>query len=136
MIGKNGEYMTTLPRRIVWKSYLAALVVSVLFALLGVGRVAYGKSDDKLTQDDVRHLLNRTGFAASMADINALAGLSRRQAADKLLAATREVAITPPPAWVTTPITPATRLRDMTPEERQAELRLNNERAIELREWW
>lgn len=133
---KGAEYMTTLAGRIVWKSYLAALVVSLLFALLGVGRVAYGKSDDKLTQDDVRHLLNRTGFAASMAEINALAGLSRRQAAERLLAATREVAITPPPAWVTTPITPATRLRDMTPEERQAELRLNNERAIELREWW
>ncbi|MBC7622938.1 MAG: DUF1800 domain-containing protein [Aeromicrobium sp.] len=108
----------------------------MICGVVGVAGVAHAKPDDKLTQHDARHLLNRTGFAAAMTDIDAMMGLSRKQAADQLLAGTRDVAMTPPPVWVTIPITPASKLRDMTPEERQAEQRLNNERAIDLREWW
>jgi uncharacterized protein (DUF1800 family) len=132
----NGENMTPLSKKAVWQRFVAVLIAAFVCGLTGLGGAVQAKPDDKLTQDDARHLLNRTGFAAELADINAITGLSRTQAVGQILAATRDVAITPPPTWVTTPITPATKLRDMTPEERQAELRLNNERAIDLREWW
>jgi uncharacterized protein (DUF1800 family) len=109
---------------------------AVLLLAMAFVTAAFAKADDTLTQSDARHLLNRTGFAASLTEINAYTGLSRQQAAERLLSETRDVATTPPPAWVSTPIVPASKIRDMTPEERQAELRLNNEHALELREWW
>src|SRR5271170_591161 len=52
-----------------------------------------------LSYDDARHLLNRTGFGATDAEIRRFAGMSREDAARKLLATTRTVAFTPPPAW-------------------------------------
>ncbi len=109
----------------------AALIAATFFATF-----AQAAADDKLTREDARHFLNRTGFAASVADIDAYAGLTRAQAAEKMVAAARDVAVTPPPSWVKEPIVPASKIRDMTQEERQAELRMNNERALELREWW
>jgi uncharacterized protein (DUF1800 family) len=91
--------MPPLLRRILWqKSFWLSSRRQCFVGWSALAQWHTPNQSDKLTQDDVRHLLNRTGFAASMAEINALAGLSRRQAADKLLAATREVAITPPPA--------------------------------------
>ena len=109
-------------------------VAVVLLAMASIGVQA--APTDRLTQDDARHLLNRTGFAASAADAAAFSGLTRAQAAEKLLADARDVALTPPPAWVNTPIIPASKFRDMTREEREAEQRLNAERAFDLREWW
>ena len=94
--------------------------------------------DAALGADGARHLLGRTGFAASNSDIRAFATLSRAEAADRLvkLAAESTIAITSPPAWVNDkPIAPATR-QAMSQEERQAEQRRNNEHALELREWW
>jgi len=52
-----------------------------------------------LGYDDARHLLNRVGFGATQADVERFAGLTRDQAARKLLADTRTTAVTPPPAW-------------------------------------
>lgn len=83
-----------------------------------------------------RHLLNRTGFAATDGEIRTFAALSRAEAADRLLEAIRLEAAQKPPAWVNeAPIAPA-RLQAMTQEERMAELRRNVEHAFELREWW
>ncbi len=90
----------------------------------------------EIGQEGARHLLNRTGFAASAAQIDQYSRLSREEAADRLLRATRKEAVTPPPAWVEEAITPPYKLRDLTPEERMKENRLNVERGIELREWW
>jgi uncharacterized protein (DUF1800 family) len=56
-----------------------------------------------LSYDDARHLLNRTGFGASDAEIRRFAGMSRDEAARTLLAETRTTAITPPPAWTSDP---------------------------------
>ncbi len=86
--------------------------------------------------DHARHLLNRTGFAASVADIAAFAKLDRAAAADRLLNSAQRVALQSPPPWVDEPPIPPARLRDMTQEERMAEQRKNVERAFELREWW
>ena len=106
--------------------------------------VAIGFTTAALAQDVVigldgaRHLLGRTGFAASKDDISAFAQLSRNEAAAKLVnaAVASTVAITPPPAWVNDmPVAPA-KLQAMTQEERQVEQRRNGEHALELREWW
>ena len=60
--------------------------------------------------DAARHLLNRTGFAANDGEIRTFAALSRAQAADRLLEATRLEAAQKPPAWVNeAPIAPARR---------------------------
>jgi len=119
-------------------TYLKAKNFPLMAALLATA-VSIGvqaKPADKLNQDDARHLLNRTGFAASAADAQSFTGLSRQQAAERLLADARDVAVTQAPAWVATPIVPASKYRDMTREEREAENRLNIERAFDLREWW
>ncbi len=89
-----------------------------------------------LGSDNARHLLNRTGFSATSAEIDTFAKLTRADAADQLLRGFQPTALRAPPAWVNdAPIAPV-KLRDMTQEQRQAEQRKNVERAFELREWW
>jgi uncharacterized protein (DUF1800 family) len=114
---------------IVLRGMLTALIVACAFT-------ADAKPSDKLSHDDARHLLNRAGFAASAAEVSAYTGLSRAKAAEQLVGTAREVAVTAPPAWVKEPILPASKYRDLTPEEREAERKLNVERALNLREWW
>ena len=104
-----------------------------MFGLLA-GTAAFGQSAMGAT--DARHLLNRTGFGASVVEIEATAKLSHAEAAKKLVGEALERATLAPPDWTTEPMTPASKLRDMTPEQRQAELRLNNQRTMDLRDWW
>src|SRR5215470_9658281 len=52
-----------------------------------------------LSYDDARHLLNRTGFGATDAEIRRFAGMTRAEAARTLLAETRTTAVTAPPAF-------------------------------------
>ena len=96
----------------------------------------YAQTPATLGADGARHLLNRTGFAASEAEIKAFAALTRADATDKLLKAVPQQATLSPPTWVDEPPLPPVRLRDMSQEQRQAEQRKNVERAFELREWW
>ncbi|MEI6737945.1 MAG: DUF1800 domain-containing protein [Pseudomonadota bacterium] len=96
----------------------------------------FAKPSEKLTADDARHLLNRTGFAASLSEVESFTGMTRQGAAEKLIHAARDVASTPAPKWTNAPIIPASKFRDMSREERETELKLNAERAFDLREWW
>src|SRR5271169_3604370 len=91
-----------------------------------------------LSYDDARHLLNRTGFGATDAEIRRFTGMSREDAARKLLAATRTSASTPPPAWAAVP----TALRyprggegasDMARKQFQQE---QIREGLQLRGWW
>src|SRR5437868_318092 len=50
--------------------------------------------------DDARHLLSRTSFGATPAEIQALASLDYATAVDRLLAKTHPQALTAGPAWV------------------------------------
>jgi uncharacterized protein (DUF1800 family) len=118
-----------------WTLLLIATSAISLASLLA-SSVANAKPTDKLNADDARHLLNRAGFAASQQEINTFAGLTRSEAAQKLVQGAREVAMTPPPTWINEPIIPASKYRDMTREEREAEQKLNNQRAFDLRDWW
>ncbi|MEO8738868.1 MAG: DUF1800 domain-containing protein [Casimicrobiaceae bacterium] len=91
-----------------------------------------------LAYDDARHLLNRAGFGASQAEVERFAGLTRDQAARKLLADTRTVALTPPPAWTaeTGPLRyPRAGVQATDAEKklfRQQQLR----EGLQLRAWW
>ena len=86
---------------------------------------------------DARHLLSRTGFGPTAADVRTFASLSRDEGVDRVLAATRTrvTAVTPPPAWTaeTGPLRPAAAA---APEERRDFARRQALRVAELRAWW
>jgi uncharacterized protein (DUF1800 family) len=86
--------------------------------------------------DAARHLLNRTSFAASPAEIDAFSRLDREQAADRLLASTERQAATPPPAWATAPFESLRRFRNMSPEERKLARQEIFRQSFELQSWW
>jgi len=76
--------------------------IALTFALFLLAAVAPAGAAI-LTYDDARHLLNRTGFGATDAEIRRFTGMSREEAARTLLAETRTTAITPAPAWTSRP---------------------------------
>ncbi len=136
----NGQQMNTdnnsklSPQWLRSFAFAFTLAYGLAIALLSFGVDA--KPSEKLTADDARHLLNRTGFAARQQEVDSYTGMTRQQAAEKIVGATRDVATTSPPKWINEPIVPASKLRDMSPEDREAERKLNVERAFDLREWW
>jgi uncharacterized protein (DUF1800 family) len=90
-----------------------------------------------LNYDDARHLLNRTGFGATNAEIRRMVGITREEAARTLLAATRTTAVTAPPAW-TNDAGPLRYPRgenasDMEKKQFQQEQIRD---GLELRGWW
>ena len=86
--------------------------------------------------DDARHLLSRTGLGASPREIVEFSQLSRAQGVERLLAATRREARTPPPVWVSEAITPRRVVRELSPDERRAFEQQARQRMLELRAWW
>jgi uncharacterized protein (DUF1800 family) len=86
--------------------------------------------------DGARHLLNRTGFGATDAEVLEFAALDRAQAVERLLAGSRREASIAPPAFVNAPFEPYYRLREMSAEERMAAQRKLVEQGFELRAWW
>jgi uncharacterized protein (DUF1800 family) len=105
-----------------------AFLLSLLLAAASVSAATLGV-------DDARHLLSRTGFGASPAEIDAYAKLTREQAADRLFAAVGKTAVTPPPAWTSEPFE-RRGYRGMSAEERKLALRAMNQKAFELQTWW
>jgi len=85
---------------------------------------------------DVRHLLTRTGFAPSPAEVAPWVGMSAQAAVDKLLAdARRDQPLHPAPAFTRDPIqTPYGKLPD--DEARKAAQRQARAETIELAAWW
>jgi uncharacterized protein (DUF1800 family) len=96
---------------------------------------AVSAANGPLGFDDARHLLNRTGFSATPAEIDAYAGLTREQAAERLLAGAGRPAATPPPAWAAGFESPR-RFRGMSAEERKLAVREIFQKAFELQSWW
>ncbi|HEX4781930.1 MAG TPA: DUF1800 domain-containing protein [Usitatibacter sp.] len=86
--------------------------------------------------DGARHLLARTGFGATEADIWALAPLERNAAVERLLAGARTVASVKPPAFVDEPFTPFYKVRALSADERKDYQRRRVEEGFELRAWW
>ena len=86
--------------------------------------------------DAARHLLNRTGFAASETEVESFAGLSREEAARRLLNGTLTRAVTQPPDLVDEPIIPPPTIKAMSDEDRKAVRRDTIAKGLELRAWW
>jgi len=89
-----------------------------------------------LTSADARFLLDRTGFAPDPRETAQYVGLTRAQAVDRLLATTREVAVTPLPAWFDEPLPTPQERKAWTPEDRKAAQMTRNERYRQARAWW
>ncbi len=87
-----------------------------------------------LNAADARHLLARSGFAATPGGIQALAPMSREDAVAQLLATLRREAVTPAPAWAAewTPARPA----GLSEAERLALRDTRREEARDLKAWW
>lgn len=90
--------------------------------------------EQRLDRDDARYFLTRVGFSPSEAELDAYAGLTRREAVDRVLAQTGTVATQPPPAWVNEPIIPYNKLPDE--DARKAARQKNAAHELELRAWW
>jgi uncharacterized protein (DUF1800 family) len=85
--------------------------------------------------DDARHLLVRTTYSASSAEIDSYARLTRAQAVERLLAGTRKHPQTQLSAeldqW-----TPRSQIRALPEQERRAWLRQTIQKGQDLRGWW
>ena len=109
-----------------------------IIALLSAAFIALpAVASAPLNYDDARHLLNRTGFGATDAEIRRMVGMTREEAARTLLAATRTTAVTAPPAW-TNDAGPLRYPRgenasDMEKKQFQQEQIRD---GLELRGWW
>ena len=87
--------------------------------------------------DDARHLLARTGFGPTDAEVRDYAGLTREQAVTRLLRDARTAPVTPAPAWVAETVPLRYPAADTaTFEERRAFRQQQTRLGIELRAWW
>jgi uncharacterized protein (DUF1800 family) len=105
-------------------------------ALLPAALTTLAHAGSPIGDDGARHLLARTGFSPTAAEIAAYAPLDRREAVARLLATARTTAVTTPPAALTdaAPIRPP---RDgATAEERKAFVQEQIRAGIALRAWW
>jgi uncharacterized protein (DUF1800 family) len=107
--------------------FLAAAVITLVSAAAQAAGIGY---------DGARHLLNRTGFGATDAEIREYAALDRGAAVARLLEGARREATVKPPAFVDAAFTPYYKLREMSVEERMAAQRQLVEQGFELRAWW
>jgi uncharacterized protein (DUF1800 family) len=89
----------------------------------------------RLEYPDARHLLNRTGFGATDAEIRGYVGLTREQAVDRMLGKARSEAATPPPASLGEFVSPRG-LKDLDDDARKEFVRRQFRISVELRNWW
>jgi uncharacterized protein (DUF1800 family) len=97
---------------------------------------ATAAEQDILDIDDARFFLTRVGFAPDSGEVAQYVGLTREQAVDKVLAATRTEAVTPLPAWVLESIPTREIRKTWTDDQRRDEQRLRGQRYELLRAWW
>ena len=107
-----------------------------IFAVLVLMLASLVARAQPIGYDGARHLLSRTGFGATDAEIAAFAPLERAAAVDRILASARNEATLKPPAFVDEPFTPFYKLRALSTEERMAYQRKLVEQGFELRAWW
>lgn len=112
---------------------LLALLVPVICC---VSLAAHAQLPQRLNEADARHLLARTGFTPSPAEVQPWVGLSPQQAVDRLLAdAAQARSQQAPPAFTQEAIaTPLNRQADDT--QRKAARERQVRETLELRSWW
>jgi len=85
---------------------------------------------------DARHLLSRTGYGASPAEIAKLGPLNRNQAVEAILAGTRTRPTLPPPEWTADPKPPYWGQEKWTRDEREAFRMARVAEIRQLKAWW
>jgi uncharacterized protein (DUF1800 family) len=127
-------------RPLIWFHAAAVLAIATLASVTHTAAAATATSaaNSALGYDDARHLLNRTGFSATQAEIERYAVLSREQAAHELLAEARTTAVTAPPAWTTAtePLRYPRAGEKATEAERKIFQQEQIREGLELRAWW
>ena len=129
--------MAPAPDGIVSAALRPGLVGLLLLFGLAAAPATLVAGSARLDADDARHLLSRTGFGPTSAEVVSYTGLTRAEAATLLLATARRTAVTEPPpsAMDAAPLRPPR--GDETPlAERQAFFRQQAQEALELRAWW
>ena len=106
----------------------------MLAVLILTGWGAAAAAAAPLGHDNARHLLNRAGLGASLAEVETYARLTRAQATERLLAGRGSVV--PAPGWVDEPYSPPVRFSTLDAETRTRLQAERIERGIALREWW
>ncbi len=113
---------------------LAGAALALAVALAAPARAA---PDVPLGYDDARHLLARTGFGPTDAEVRTYATLTRSEAAAKLLREARSVTVTPPPASaLESGSLQVPRREGSSAEERKEFHRRQTREGLELRAWW
>ena len=100
--------------------------------LVGSGGVLAAPSLDYAA---ARHLLTRTGFGATDAEIRGYTGLGREQAVARLLQGVRTTAVTPIPAALNEFVRPG-HIKALPDDERKAVVAQQFIASVELRTWW
>jgi len=106
-----------------------------LFALVTF-LVAFASQAAAIGYDGARHLLNRTGFGATNAEIARYATLERAEAVDRLLAGARSEASVAPPDFLDAPFDRFYRVKNLSAEERMVVQRRLAQQSFALRAWW
>lgn len=110
----------------------------LLCSLLTAAAAALPGAAAALSPAEARHLLARSGFAAEIGDIEALAAVPRGEAVARILGrASRRAAsrpVTPAPGWAAGWTPPRT--TRLSEAERLALRETLREQAIELKAWW
>jgi uncharacterized protein (DUF1800 family) len=86
--------------------------------------------------EEARHLLARTSFGGTPADVEALLPLTHEAAVDRLLSGVHQQPRTAPPAWVDEPAPTPLQRRTMSDEERKAFREQVREHGLALKGWW
>lgn len=110
----------------------------------GLWSVVPAQAASAMGFDDARHLLSRTSFGATPAEIRNLEAVDYAVAVDRLLAAPRREAMTPAPDWIGMGPAELQRLQKAADAQRKAgvdgkklEVRLPvRDQGRELKNWW
>ena len=96
----------------------------------------FSTSSSAIDSTEARHLILRTGFSPTPAELASVLPLGYRQAVDRLLFRGTGRAQTALPSWIDE-LPPAPRIRKaMSKDERKALRKKMRKRGLELRGWW
>ncbi len=105
-----------------------------VYALFGLGFVL-ASPVGAMSLDQARHLLSRTGFGGTPAELRVFTKLDYANGVRKLLDGTAGPLVAPPD-WVDEPLSNPRKLRALSEEERKAFRKARRRHAVDLKAWW
>ena len=107
-----------------------------LFGTLALGCLGDVPTARALAPEDARHLLVRTGFGATPAEIAELGPLDRAASVDRLLARMQREPLLPRPAFLAQGWPPYRDFPAMQEEQRQPFIQARRDEMQQLKGWW